>query len=411
MSRPRLSIDFDVAVVGGSLIGATLSAILTSGGLRVALIEKEMPAHYDPKGDYELRVSAITRASERIFRAVDAWPHIEAARLGYFREMRVWDAQGRGAIHFDSADLCEPTLGYIIENRLIQSALEAVLQKRPAVWYRPAALEDLSLQNDRVHLQLEDGRRLTAKLVVGADGADSRVRELSGIELETRHYEQTAVVCTVETELPHRDTARQRFLETGPLAFLPFNDPHCSSIVWSTTPEMAQLLLRLPDEAFRLKLEEAFASALGSIVSTGPRAAFPLVRAHAEHYVRPRLALVGDAAHRIHPLAGQGANLGFLDAATLAEVVAEAQAAGQDIGVRGVLRRYERWRKGENLAMMLTMDLFKELFGSGFGPVRLARNLGLALTDKAVPLKRWIMERAMGLSGDLPRLAVTGRLS
>ncbi|MCI0407860.1 MAG: FAD-dependent monooxygenase, partial [Acidobacteria bacterium] len=179
MSWPGASIDFDVAVVGGGLIGTTLSAILTKAGLRAALIEKAEPRSYDPHGDYELRVSAITRASERILRALGAWPHIEAARLGYFREMWVWDAHGRGAIHFDSADLCEPTLGYIIENQLIQSALEAVLQERPAVWYRPAVLQALSLQKDRVHLQLEDGRRLMARLVVGADGADSRVRELS----------------------------------------------------------------------------------------------------------------------------------------------------------------------------------------------------------------------------------------
>jgi 2-octaprenylphenol hydroxylase len=414
MSRPsmRFSIDFDVAIVGGGLIGATLTAILLKGsGLRVALIEQQEPARYAPQAEYEaLRVLAITRASEQIFRALGAWRYIEAGRLGYFREMHVWDAGGSGTIHFDSADLGEPTLGYIIENRLLQSALETVLQDPPIVWYRPAEIAALTWQNHHVQLQLEDGRRLTAKLVVGADGAGSRIRELAGIaETWARDYQQTALVCTVETERPHGEIARQRFLETGPLAFLPLADPHHCSIVWSTTPVEAQGLLALSDEAFRLRLETAFASALGNIVAVGPRAAFPLLRTQAEHYIKPRLALIGDAAHRIHPLAGQGANLGILDATSLAEVVIAARASGRDIGSLRVLRQYERWRKGENLAMMLAMDLFKDLFGSRLGPVRWARNVGLQITDATGPVKRWIMRRAMGLEGDLPRLAIQGR--
>ena len=413
MSRPsmRFSIDFDVAIAGGGLIGATLAAVLLKGsGLRVALIEQQEPARYALQAEYDLRVLAITRASEQIFRSLGAWPYIEAGRLGYFREMQVWDAGGPGAIHFDSADLGEPTLGYIIENRLLQSALETVLQDPSIVWYRPAGIAALTWQNHHVQLQLEDGRRLRAKLVVGADGAESRIRELAGIEeIWARDYQQTALVCAVETERPHGEIARQRFLETGPLAFLPLADPHHCSIVWSTTPMEAQGLLSLSDEAFRLRLETAFASALGNIVAVGPRAAFPLLRTHAEHYIKPRLALIGDAAHRIHPLAGQGANLGILDATSLAEVVIAARASGRDIGSLRVLRRYERWRKGENLAMMLAMDLFKDLFGSRLGPVRWARNVGLQITDATGPVKRWIMRRAMGLKGDLPRLATGGR--
>ena len=412
MSRPsmRFSIDFDVAIAGGGLIGAILAAILKGSGLRVALIEQQEPARYALQDEYDLRVLAITRASEQIFRSLGAWRYIETGRLGYFREMQVWDAGGPGAIHFDSADLSEPTLGYIIENRLLQSALETVLQDPPIVWYRPAGIVALTWQNHQVQLQLEDGRRLTTKLVVGADGAGSRIRELAGIaQIWARDYQQTALVCTVETEQPHGEIARQRFLGTGPLAFLPLADPHHCSIVWSTTSMEAQGLLALSDEAFRLRLKTAFASALGNIVAVGPRAAFPLLRTQAEHYIKPRLALIGDAAHRIHPLAGQGANLGILDATSLAEVVIAARASGRDIGSLHVLRRYERWRKGENLAMMLAMDLFKDLFGSRLGPVRWARNVGLQITDATGPVKRWIMRRAMGLEGDLPRLATDGR--
>ncbi len=210
------------------------------------------------------------------------------------------------------------------------------------------------------------------------------------------------------TERPHGDIARQRFLPTGPLAFLPLVEPHLCSIVWSTSPEQARALLASSDEGFRSRLGEAFDGALGRILDSGPRAGFPLARGHAEIYVKPRLALVGDAAHRIHPLAGQGVNLGFLDAAALAEVLKEARQIGEDIGERLVLRRYERWRKGENLAMIMAMDAFKELFGTSLPPVCWARNLGLSLTDAAGPVKRLIMRRAMGLEGDLPRVALTG---
>jgi 2-octaprenylphenol hydroxylase len=221
-----------------------------------------------------------------------------------------------------------------------------------------------------------------------------------------RDYHQCAVCCTVVSEKPHGEVARQRFLETGPLAFLPLCDPQRSAIVWSTQSEAARLLLRETDHDFRRRLTAAFDSALGAILETGPRTAFPLVRGHASRYTGERVALIGDAAHRIHPLAGQGANLGLMDAATLAEVLQDAHRAGLDLGELRVLRRYERWRKGENTAMMLVMDVFKEVFGTGLAPVRLLRNLGLSATDAAIPLKRWIMRRAAGLEGDLPRLAL-----
>jgi 2-octaprenylphenol hydroxylase len=214
------------------------------------------------------------------------------------------------------------------------------------------------------------------------------------------------VCCTALSERPHGEVARQRFLSTGPLASLPLADPRRSAIVWSTSTEQARALMRETDQGFRRRLEAGLDSALGAIVAIGPRSGFPLVRAHAEHYTTERVVLIGDAAHRIHPLAGQGANLGIMDAAALAEVLEDAR--GSDPGERRVLRRYERWRKGENLAMMLVMDAFKEVFGTGLLPVRLLRNLGLSTTDRLPPLKRLIMRRAAGLAGDLPRLALAG---
>jgi 2-octaprenylphenol hydroxylase len=251
---------------------------------------------------------------------------------------------------------------------------------------------------------LEDGREIQARLLVAADGANSRVRGLAGIPVRGWGYDQNAVVATVRPERPNRDTAWQRFMPSGPLAFLPINDGRCS-IVWSTSPEQAQQLLALEPEAFCEALGGASDYVLGEILETGPRASFPLRLQHATHYVQPGLALVGDAAHAIHPLAGQGVNLGFLDAATLAEVLTEARRASRDIGSHGVLRRYERTRKGDNLMMLAAMDGFKRLFGNDLAPLRLLRNLGLRLTDSADPVKQLIMRRALGMLGEQPRLA------
>ncbi len=398
--------DFDVAVVGGGVVGGTLAAIAGGGGLEVALIEAGEPP-LDPSDPEDARVLALTRASERVLSAIGAWHSIESEPIGCFREMRVWDEGGGGAIHFDSAEIGEPTLGHIVPARRIEAAVCAVQRHLPAVTaFRPARLETIAWGRERADLRLTDGRGFSVSLVVGADGAASRVRALAGIQERVRDYHQSAVCCTVVTERPHGDVARQRFLSTGPLAFLPLADPRRSAIVWSTTNDAAQLLMQESDPGFRSRLTEAFDSALGTILETGPRTAFGLVRAHAEGYTGKRVALIGDAAHRIHPLAGQGANLGIMDAATLAEVLQDAHRAGSDLGDLRVLRRYERWRKGENLAMMLVMDAFKEVFGTGLAPVRLLRNLSLSAVDAAVPLKRFIMRRAVGLQGDLPRLAL-----
>jgi 2-octaprenylphenol hydroxylase len=263
---------------------------------------------------------------------------------------------------------------------------------------RPAAIETTKRQ---ASVQLDDGSDVQTSLVVGADGPDSTVRRLMGLGFERLDYQQRAVVCTVRTERPHHRTAWQRFLPTGPLAFLPLANGGCS-IVWSTSVAQSDGLLRLGDEAFGARLARAFDHRLGAIEAVGPRAAFPLRRLHAKRYIGERVALAGDAAHVIHPLAGQGVNLGLMDAAALAETVLTTSG---DIGSPAVLRRYERWRRSENQIVMTAMDSFNWLFSNSLVPLRWVRNIGLAVTDAAVPVKHQFMRHAMGRAGDLPRLA------
>ena len=389
----------DLIIVGGGIAGGILASLMAQNGFNVAIVEARIsePSKPDP------RVFAITRASEMIFRRAGIWAKLAQQPLGHFREMHVWDANGAGSIHFDSKALSEPTLGYIIENQRIQNALREKLgQFTHLTWYCPANVESLNLRQNNAELLLDSGKRLTAKLIVGADGASSRIRQLAGISNHTHDYHQTAVVCSVKTQSAHHDIARQRFLSTGPLAFLPLADPHTCSIVWSTTTGQARVLLNCDEQEFNFQLEQAFDSTLGAVLETTQRFSFPLSRAHSSNYVAHRLALIGDAAHRVHPLAGQGANLGILDAATLAEVLNRTE---RDIGYFSTLRKYERWRKGENLAVIMAMDVFKYLFGSTIPPLQWSRNAGLNLTDSLTPVKRLIMRRAMGLTGDLPMLA------
>ncbi len=399
------AVAYDLVVAGAGIVGASLAALLGQAGLRILVVDPHEPLAVWETGTLDIRVYAVTRASEQVLRNAGAWDEVVARGVSPFREMHVWDAAGSGEIHFDSADLAEPLLGYIIEQRVMQAALANRLQALPSVTTRwDTAVAALEAGDRAIEVRLEDGTRTRARLLVGADGARSRVRDLAGIPVEVRPYGQVALVATLATERPHGETAWQRFLPEGPLAFLPLADGR-SSIVWSTTPERAEALMALPEAEFATAVAEAFEYRLGAVTRVDERAAFPLRRMHARRYLDERLVLVGDAAHVIHPLAGQGMNLGLLDAAALAEVVLGARAAGRDFGRRANLRPFERWRRGENRLMMELMDAFKRLFGSPLAPVAGLRNLGLGLVDRAPPLKRWLAARAMGLAGDLPRLA------
>ena len=397
--------NFDIVIVGGGMVGATLACALADTPLRVALLERRGPETDWPGDGFDLRVSAITRGSQRIFEAVGAWEAMAAERVSPFREMHVWDAGGNGVVHFDSADLGDNTLGHIVENRVIQRALYARLAQAENVELLiPASIERVDRQVDRVQVVTAEQQSLSCALLVGADGSNSWVRNNAGIQTRGWSYEQSAVVTYVHSERSHRETAWQRFLPGGPLAFLPLTDGF-SSIVWSTTPEHAAELIDMDEAAFALALGEAFEHTLGAIDQVGPRAAFHLRFLQTTAYVQSRLALVGDAAHTIHPLAGQGVNLGLSDVAALAEVLDEALRRGQDIGDMRVLRRYERWRKADNLAMLNVVNAFRRLFGTNMFLVRWVRSWGMNLTDTLAPVKGLVMRQAMGLGGDLPKLA------
>jgi 2-octaprenylphenol hydroxylase len=397
--------SYDIVIVGGGMVGAALACALGNSALKVVVLDRT-PAVSPPEKGYDQRVSALTLASRALFENLGAWEGMARRRVSPVREMQVSSGTGSGSIHFNAAEIGEPALAYIVENSVIQTALIERLHQFTNVHHLcPVEIVDITLADNGAVVTLKDGRSLQAKLLVGADGADSEVRRAVGIETQSLNLHQKGIVATVTTEKPHEATARQVFLATGPLAFLPLDETHTCSIVWSADTARADQLMALDDTAFVAELQQAFGDSLGKIQTIGLRAGFPLALSHANAYTAPHLALVGDAAHTVHPLAGQGVNLGFLDAATLAEVLLNAVAKQKDIGVHAVLRRYERWRKGDNLAMVSITGGFKYLFGNDLPVVSQLRNLGLDLTNAATPIKNFIMRRASGLEGDLPKLA------
>jgi 2-octaprenylphenol hydroxylase len=307
---------------------------------------------------------------------------------------------GPDALVFDAALLGEPDLGHIGENRCIQAALTARAEALGVVLLR-AEFATLEATRDAARITLGDGREFRAGLVVGADGAESAVRRQAGIETRGREYGQRAVVAHLASERPHEATARQRFLDTGPLALLPLADGR-SSLVWSTLPDVAMELTQCPDADFAERVTAASAGVLGRLVPTTPRVSFPLRLLHARSYVAERVALVGDAAHTVHPLAGQGINLAFLDAAALVDVAGDALAAGDEPGERSVLRRYERWRKSEALPAIALLDGLQRLFIGGNPLKSRLRQGALGLAQSAGPFKRLLMQRALGVAGELP---------
>lgn len=401
-------LSFDLLVVGGGMVGATLTCACLGKGWRIGLVENREPRRSWPRGEVDLHVSALNRASQRILERLDVWARIAQLGVSPYREMHVWDAGSGGGIHFDSAELGEPDLGHIVENRVTQLALWERLEGAEEVTLLcPADVGEIELTTGAARLDLKDGRRIDARLLVGADGRDSWVRSRVGIATRGWPYDQRAIVANMQLREWHRETAWQRFLPTGPLAFLPLRDGRCS-IVWSATESRAEELLGLDEASFRSELAAAIGGRLGPIDTIGPRAGFGLRLQHAEHYVKPRLALIGDAAHALHPLAGQGVNLGLLDAAALAAALDEARDKQRDIGGLWALRRYERARRGDNLLMMTAMDGFKRLFSNASPPLTVLRGTGLSLADRLGPLKHLFMRHALRSGDDLPPLAQRG---
>jgi 2-octaprenylphenol hydroxylase len=415
--------DYDVVIVGAGPVGASLAALLSQSGLRIALLDRTVPGAatvppYAPGTDsarlaISLRVSAISRATWRLLELCGAAP--DPRTVCAYERMEVWDGQGARAarIEFEAAELAEPCLGYIIDNRALQQAfLDVIRHRRNVSLIAPTGLARLEAPaagdpRQPMLVHLDDGRTLSTRMLAGADGAQSRTRELAGIAIRELDYVQAGVVAHMACERDHGATARQRFLADGPLALLPLPGRRVS-IVWSTTPEHAQALCAAEESAFADEVTRASEGVLGQLCLDSQRASFPLRALHAREYSRPRLALLGDAAHVVHPLAGQGVNLGFLDAATLAEVVCDAMASGEDIGDHYVLRRYERRRKGENLATIAALDGLKRLFAARHPLLLGLRQHGLSAVNRAGPIKQQLARRAMGLSGDLPALLKPG---
>lgn len=387
---------YDVVVVGAGMVGSMLAASLKGSPLSVALLDAGGRPPPPPADRCDLRVSAVSPGSRHALRAAGAWDRMVPDRIGPYQSMYVWDASSNGSIEFDAAEVGEPWLGYIIENANIHHALLASIEEASNVDLRFGAVpSSLSVNDSQCRLTLENGSSLTAALVVGADGARSWVREELGIDVDVRLYGERAFVCEAATERSHGMTAWQRFLPSGPLAFLPLANG-CCSVVWTCDAELAAELEELDPEAFGRRLEDAFERRLGAVEVVGPIGSFDLSRRRAARYIAPRGALIGDAAHVVHPLAGQGVNLGFADAGALAAVVLDAQRRGRDIGRRDVLRRYERWRRSDNLSMMRMLDALHGLFSSESPAWHLARGLGLRLVDRQDWLKRFLARQAMG---------------
>ncbi|WP_339430002.1 2-octaprenyl-3-methyl-6-methoxy-1,4-benzoquinol hydroxylase [Pseudomonas taetrolens] len=400
----------DLLIVGAGMVGSALALALKDSGLKILLLDGS-PLSVKPFAaelPFEPRVSALSAASQRILERLGAWAGITGRRTSPYAHMQVWDGSGTGEIHFSAASVHAEVLGHIVENRVVQDALLDCLHGTAIEMLPNARLEQMRRSGDDWLLTLADGRTLRAPLVVAADGANSAVRRLTGCETREWDYQHHAIVTSVRCSRPHQQTAWQRFTDHGPLAFLPLardGQQDWCSIVWSTTPELAERAMAIDDAAFCRELELAFEGRLGQVLSADPRVCVPLRQRHAKRYVAEGLVLIGDAAHTIHPLAGQGVNLGFLDAAVLAQVLLHAADRGERLADVRVLSRYERRRMPHNLALMAAMEGFERLFQADSLAVRLLRNTGLKWVNNMPEAKAVFVRQALGLTGDLPPLA------
>jgi ubiquinone biosynthesis UbiH/UbiF/VisC/COQ6 family hydroxylase len=413
MPSRRRAPALDVAVVGGGMVGAAAALALARAGFSTALLEARAPAAWDANAEVDLRVVGLAPSSLALLDELGVWTSIREARVGPYSHMHVWDAESGAAIDFDAASEGRDRLGYIVENNLVQwmlwqaldaaqgcaSAAGAGSAGAAAAGVRrlcPAEVQGFEAREDRIQLELAGGEMLAARLLVAADGAASPLRQLAGIGTRGRDYAQRAVVAHVATERPHEDTAWQRFLPGGPLALLPLADGR-SSVVWSLPEAEARRVLALDEQAFLDELGLASDFRLGRIVAATPRAAFPLKLQLAERYQADRFVLLGDAAHAVHPLAGQGVNLGLRDVAELRDTLVDARAAGRDIGAAHVLRRYARRRRSADTLDALGFDALARIYAWQSPALVAARGAGVRLLDRLAPLKRKLSEHAAGL--------------
>lgn len=400
--------DFDVIIVGAGVVGVVMASLLVTRKLaaaaRVAVVADRFAAAPPAGADWDLRVFALSRASERLLRMCGVWDSLPANRVFAYERMTVWDAggapSGPGSLTFDCANIGEPNLGYIVDGRALQwQCLQAA--RALGVVLIEGSVEAVAAGDDDVALRLADGRELRSTLLAAADGTDSKVRSLVGIDTAGHAYHQDALVAHVRTVQAHANTAWQRFLSTGPVAFLPLNDGR-SSIVWSVARSRAEQLRAMSPDDFGAALTAASGGALGQCALTTSLASFPLQLQYAVDYARPRVVLLGDAAHVVHPLAGQGLNLGLLDCAALVQVLDEAGGA-KNFGDYKHLRRYERWRRSENTLAAAALDGLERLFAGSDALSAGLRTAGLSAVAKIPFLKRSFAQRALGLAGDVPQ--------
>ncbi|MFM5166993.1 FAD-dependent oxidoreductase [Aeromonas veronii] len=382
----------DIAIVGAGMVGAATACLLAAQGLSVRVIETQLPEHYAPEQPLDLRVSAISQASVALLEQAGAWHHLQQMRLCPYRRLETWELDGF-ATRFNAADLGLPQLGYIIENRLVQLALLKRMEDFPTIQtHTPAAVTSLRQSADEAVLTLDDGTELAARWVLACDGAESHTRKLAGIGVSRFEYRQHCMLINIDTDFAQEDITWQQFTPSGPRAFLPLPGQH-GSLVWYDSPARIRALAAMSNEALATEVRRHFPNRLGGFTVTG-KGSFPLVRRHANDYHAGRVVLLGDAAHTINPLAGQGVNLGFKDVACWADLL---QGAGADWHQLALAERYERRRRPDNLLMQSGMDLFYGVFSNEIGPLKLARNLALNLAEKAGPLKEMALRYALGL--------------
>ncbi|HGU6359458.1 TPA: FAD-dependent 2-octaprenylphenol hydroxylase [Citrobacter farmeri] len=392
----------DVAIVGGGMVGLAVACGLQGSGLRVAVLEQREPQPLAADAAPALRVSAINAASEKLLTRLGVWSDIVARRASCYHGMEVWDKDSFGRIEFDDQSMGYSHLGHIVENAVIHYALwQKAQQSSDIALMAPAELQQVAWGENEVFLTLKDGAMLTARLVIGADGANSWLRNKADIPLTFWDYRHHALVATIRTDEAHGAVARQVFHGEGILAFLPLSDPHLCSIVWSLSPAEAERMQQASAETFNQALSIAFDNRLGLCSVESERQVYPLTGRYARQFASHRLALVGDAAHTIHPLAGQGVNLGFMDAAELVDELKRLHRQGKDIGQYLYLRRYERSRKHSAAMMLAGMQGFRELFAGSHPAKKLLRDMGLKLADSLPGVKPQLLRQAMGLN-DLP---------
>jgi 2-octaprenylphenol hydroxylase len=395
--------NYDVIIVGAGMVGLVLAAALSQEQFSVAVVEtqKIVLGGNDIVGP---EVSSIHNSSQQILQNLNVWSLIRPSHRSALRKIVAYDNEGGAQIEFDSTELGKAQLGFIVDNHEIRHALYQKLEHTGVKFYSPAKPRAIDVQATQVTFQLDD-EMITAQLLVGADGVNSWVREHMRIACSKRPYDQDAIIANVHVELPHQETAYQHFLATGPVALLPQNLPHQMTLIWSANTEYAESLMLMPRQNFQSQLTRVFKKSLGNIELLSECKKLTLVEQRAEQMIHDRIALVGDAAHRIHPLAGQGVNLGFLDAACLAQTLTEARNKSQDLGGVKALRRYERWRHFDNQAMLYGMRFFKEIFGVQNPMMVTVRGIGMNAVDRLPFLKKCLMKYATGNLEDLPELA------